>query len=123
VIQAVDARSGGERAGRRASPARTDFADVSGWGFPADFSLPAVVALSELLPVFGARRTPDEWLRTLASVPMLRQPGEAWLHDTCSDIQGVLLARVSGRPLPVFLAERILEPLGMTDTAFHAAAA
>ena len=50
---------------------------------------------------------------------MLRQPGEAWLYNTCSDIQGVLIARVSGRPLPEFLAERIFEPLGMGDTGFH----
>jgi CubicO group peptidase (beta-lactamase class C family) len=49
---------------------------------------------------------------------MLRQPGEAWLYNTCSDIQGVLVARVSGRSLPEFLSERIFEPLGMTDTAF-----
>jgi CubicO group peptidase (beta-lactamase class C family) len=50
---------------------------------------------------------------------MLRQPGEAWLYNTCSDVQGVLIARVSGQPLPEFLAERIFEPLGMTDTSFH----
>jgi CubicO group peptidase (beta-lactamase class C family) len=50
---------------------------------------------------------------------MLRQPGEAWLYNTCSDIQGVLVARVSGRTLPEFLAERIFEPLGMTDTGFY----
>lgn len=94
----------------------------AGWGFPSDFSLPAVVELFEKLPVVGPRETPDEWVRTLAQVPMLRQPGEAWLYNTCSDIQGVLVARVSGRPLPEFLAERIFEPLGMTDTGFHVAA-
>jgi len=91
----------------------------AGWGFPSDFSLPAVVELFEKLPVFGPRETPDEWLATLARVPMLRQPGEAWLYNTCSDVQGVLIARVSGLPLPEFLAERIFEPLGMTDTSFH----
>ncbi len=91
----------------------------AGWGFPSDFSLPAVVELFEKLPVFGPRETPDEWLATLARVPMLRQPGEAWLYNTCSDIQGVLIARASRRPLPEFLAERIFEPLGMTDTGFH----
>ena len=68
--------------------------------------------------MFGARETPDEWLATLAGVPMLRQPGEAWLYNTCSDIQGALIARVAGQPLPEFLAERIFEPLGMVDTAF-----
>ncbi len=91
----------------------------AGWGFPSDFSLPAVVELFEKLPVFGTRETPDEWLATLAQVPLLRQPGDAWLYNTCSDIQGVLIARVSGQPLPQFLAERIFEPLGMTDTSFH----
>jgi len=91
----------------------------AGWGFPSDFSLPAVVELFQKLPVFGPRETPDEWLATLAEVPMLRQPGEAWLYNTCSDVQGVLIARVSGQPLPEFLAERIFEPLGMTDTSFY----
>jgi CubicO group peptidase (beta-lactamase class C family) len=94
----------------------------AGWGFPSDFTLPAVGELFQKLPVFGPRETPDEWVATLAGVPMLHQPGEAWLYNTCSDIQGVLIARVSGRPLPEFFAERIFEPLGMTDTAFHVAA-
>lgn len=91
----------------------------AGWGFPSDFALPAVLELFERLPVFGPAETPDEWTATLAGVPMLRQPGEAWLYNTCSDIQGVLIARVTGRPLPEFFAERIFEPLGMTDTGFH----
>jgi CubicO group peptidase (beta-lactamase class C family) len=91
----------------------------AGWGFPSDFSLPAIVELFQKLPVFGPRETPDEWLATLAQVPMLRQPGEAWLYNTCSDVQGVLISRVSGQPLPEFLVERIFEPLGMTDTSFH----
>jgi CubicO group peptidase (beta-lactamase class C family) len=91
----------------------------AGWGFPSDFSLPAVLELFQKLPVFGPQETPDEWLATLAQVPMLRQPGEAWLYNTCSDIQGVLIARVSGQTLPEFLAERIFGPLGMTDTSFY----
>ena len=94
----------------------------AGWGFPSDFSLPAVVELFEKVPVFGVQETPEEWLVTLAQVPMLRQPGEAWLYNTCSDIQGVLIARASGRPLPEFLAERIFQPLGMSDTGFHVSA-
>jgi CubicO group peptidase (beta-lactamase class C family) len=91
----------------------------AGWGFPSDFSLPAVVELFQRLPVFGPRQTPDEWLATLADVPMLRQPGDAWLYNTCSEIQGVMVARVTGQPLPEFFAERIFEPLGMSDTGFH----
>ena len=58
-------------------------------------------------------------MAALSRIPLLHQPGEAWLYNTCSDIQGVLIARVSGRPLPEFLAERLFEPLGMVDTGFE----
>ena len=94
-----------------------------GYGFPADFSLPAVGLLfSELKqgpPQPQLVAPPDEWMATLARIPMLHQPGEAWLYNTCSDILGVLVARAAGRPLPEFLAERIFEPLGMADTGFE----
>ena len=62
---------------------------------------------------------PDEWIRRLAGLPMIAQPGSAWLYQTPSDLLGVLLARAADRPLPELLAERIFEPAGMTDTAFH----
>nr|WP_217281835.1 serine hydrolase domain-containing protein [Kibdelosporangium persicum] len=97
----------------------------AGWGFPDDFTLPAVaplLAMSHPADMHAAP-PPDEWLTTLADVPLLRQPGEAWLYNTCSDIQGVLIARVCGQSLPDFLAERVFEPLGMTDTGFTVPAA
>jgi CubicO group peptidase (beta-lactamase class C family) len=49
---------------------------------------------------------------------LLHQPGEGWLYNTCSDILGVLIARVAGIALPEFLSERVFEPLGMVDTGF-----
>lgn len=95
----------------------------AGHGFPSDFSLPAVQLLfSELKqgpPQPQLVAAPDEWMAALSRIPLLYQPGDAWLYNTSSDIQGVLIARVSGRPLPVFLAERLFEPLGMTDTGFE----
>ncbi|MFE7324871.1 serine hydrolase domain-containing protein [Streptomyces sp. NPDC057565] len=93
----------------------------AGYGFPSDFSLPGVAPLfSELKqgPEPKCVPAPDEWMATLARIPLLHQPGEAWLYNTCSDILGVLVARVTGRPLPEFLAERIFEPLAMMDTGF-----
>lgn len=95
----------------------------AGYGFPSDFSLPAVGPLFSDLkqgpPQPQNVADPDEWMATLSRIPLLHQPGEAWLYNTCSDIQGVLIARVSGRPLPEFLAERLFEPLGMADTGFE----
>ena len=95
----------------------------AGYGFPAGFSLPAVrLLVSELKqgpPQPQLVVAPDEWMAALARIPLLHQPGEAWLYNTCSDILGVLIARVSGRPLPEFLAERLFGPLGMADTGFE----
>ena len=95
----------------------------AGCGFPSDFSLPVVGLLfSELKqgpPQPQLVAAPDEWMAALSRIPLLYQPGEAWLYNTCSDILGVLIARVSGRPLPEFLAERLFEPLGMVDTGFE----
>ncbi|MDQ1742902.1 MAG: hypothetical protein QOE23_1241 [Pseudonocardiales bacterium] len=93
----------------------------AGYGFPADFSWPAVRLLLYLQP--GVRPdllpAPDPWLARLAGLPLLYQPGEGWLYNTCYDLLGVLIARVAGRPLPEFLAERLFEPLGMLDTGFE----
>jgi len=62
---------------------------------------------------------PAEWMRRLATLPLMAQPGEAWMYTTGSSVLGVLLARAAGRPLPELMRERIFEPLGMPDTAFH----
>ena len=94
----------------------------AGYGFPSDFSLPAVqpllVAVQQGMREPHSVPPPDEWLAGLARIPMLRQPGEAWLYNTCSDILGVLVARVSGRSFSELLAERVFRPLGMRDTGF-----
>jgi CubicO group peptidase (beta-lactamase class C family) len=96
---------------------------TAGWGFGEKFDLPVVAALfrtvhahilePQLLPA------PADWLAALAEIPMLHQPGEAWLYNTCSDIQGVLVERVTGQALPDVLRERLFEPLSMVDTDFE----
>ncbi|MEE4543535.1 serine hydrolase domain-containing protein [Streptomyces sp. V4-01] len=99
----------------------------AGYGFPEDFTLPAVVPLFSVLkqaPPQPALVPPlDTWLAQLSRIPLLRQPGEAWLYNTCSDLQGALVARVTGQPFGDLLAERLCAPLGMDDTGFHVPAA
>nr|WP_245194782.1 serine hydrolase domain-containing protein [Kitasatospora phosalacinea] len=96
----------------------------AGYGFPADFTLPALAPLFAELgqgpPQPQRVAPPDEWTAVLAGIPMLHQPGAAWLYNTCSDIQGVLVSRATGRPLDQVLEEQLFDPLGMPDTAFHA---
>jgi CubicO group peptidase (beta-lactamase class C family) len=61
----------------------------------------------------------DEWLRRLGSLPLLAQPGERWMYHVSGDVLGALITRVSGKSLGTFMRERIFDPLGMKDTAFH----
>lgn len=61
---------------------------------------------------------PDEWMRRLGTLPLMHQPGQAWMYNTGSDVLGVLIARAAGKPLETFLSERIFRPLGMRDTSF-----
>jgi CubicO group peptidase (beta-lactamase class C family) len=60
-----------------------------------------------------------EWVRNLGALPLMAQPGERWLYQTSADVLGVLVARVSGQSLGRFMRERLFDPLGMKDTAFH----
>jgi CubicO group peptidase (beta-lactamase class C family) len=62
--------------------------------------------------------TPDEWIKRLATLPLMAQPGEQWMYNTGSYVLSVLLARASGKALPQLLHECIFEPLGMQDTGF-----
>ena len=65
-------------------------------------------------PPFG----PDEWIARLGTLPLMQQPGEAWLYNTGSQVLGVLLQRATGLPLEALLRERLFEPLDTPDTAF-----
>jgi CubicO group peptidase (beta-lactamase class C family) len=86
----------------------------AGYGFASDFSLPAVQALFSVQKDGREPQSfpaPDVWMAELGRIPLVYQPGEGWLYDTCSTLQGVLIARVSGQSLPDFLAERLFAPL------------
>ena len=62
---------------------------------------------------------PDLYMRRLGELPLVYQPGEAWLYHHGLAVAGVLIARATGKSFPDYLRERILGPLGMDDTAFH----
>jgi CubicO group peptidase (beta-lactamase class C family) len=59
----------------------------------------------------------DEWLRRLAELPLAFQPGEGWRYHHSFGVLGILISRVTGRPLGEHLADDVFGPLGMTDTA------
>jgi CubicO group peptidase (beta-lactamase class C family) len=54
----------------------------------------------------------------LAELPLLFEPGSQWNYSVATDVLGRLVEVVSGQPLDRFLGDRILGPLGMSDTGF-----
>jgi CubicO group peptidase (beta-lactamase class C family) len=58
-------------------------------------------------------------IESLAKIPLEFSPGEAWNYSVSTDVLGYLIGRISGIPFERFLKQRILDPLGMTDTDFH----
>ena len=56
----------------------------------------------------------------LAQIPLEFSPGTAFNYSVSTDVLGYLVEKISGVPFAEFLQTRILGPLGMVDTAFHA---
>jgi CubicO group peptidase (beta-lactamase class C family) len=57
----------------------------------------------------------------LASLPLAEQPGTLWDYGHSTDILGRVVEVVSGQSLFQFEKERLLDPLGMAETAFYVA--
>ena len=53
-----------------------------------------------------------------AGFPLVFQPGSEWNYSVSTDVLGRVVEVVSGQSLDEFFAERIFEPLGMTETTF-----
>src|SRR5262245_43964686 len=66
----------------------------------------------------GAQEPLADVVGRLAKLPLIAQPGAEWNYSISSDVLGHLVAVVSGQPFDAFLRERIIGPLGMTDTDF-----
>lgn len=61
----------------------------------------------------------DEMVRRLAELPLASEPGTAWRYSVGLDVMGLVIERVSGRPLDAFARERLFVPLGMNSTGFE----
>ena len=68
--------------------------------------------------IFGAKSLAD-MVKTIASLPLLHQPGEVWEYSVSTDVLGRVVEVASGMDLASFIEERITGPLKMTDTGFY----
>jgi len=86
----------------------------SGLAYPFSVPGPLAKAYSKL----PHRQEQDRWLSELVALPLAHQPGDRLTYSVATDVLGILISRVEGKPLHQVLDERILGPLQMTDTGF-----
>ncbi|MEO0400981.1 MAG: serine hydrolase domain-containing protein [Pseudomonadota bacterium] len=55
----------------------------------------------------------------LARLPLAFSPGARWEYSVGIDVIGRVIEVVTGQPLDVVFAQRVFDPLGMSDTAFR----
>ena len=60
-----------------------------------------------------------EFAERLAKMPLAYQPGSTWDYSNSTDVLGRVIEVVSGQTLLQHLKSRLLDPLGMKDTAFY----
>ena len=60
-----------------------------------------------------------EFAERIAKLPLVYQPGTTWDYSHSTDILGRVIEVISGKSLYQFEKERLLDPLGMTDTSFY----
>jgi CubicO group peptidase (beta-lactamase class C family) len=86
------------------------------YGFFGDTPVKKLYAAANL---FDGDFTNAEFVERLAKLPLSYQPGTTWDYSHSTDVLGRLVEVVSGKSLLAFEKERILDPLGMTDTSFY----
>ncbi|HLG94854.1 MAG TPA: serine hydrolase domain-containing protein [Bryobacteraceae bacterium] len=67
--------------------------------------------------IFNSKSLAD-MVKTIASMPLLHQPGEFWEYSVSTDVLGRVVEVVSGMDLDTFVRERVTGPLKMNDTGF-----
>lgn len=87
-------------------------------GFPNRNDIPG---LSEVMAEKDARSF-ENTLTTMAgkmgSTPLWFQPGTQWEYGLSVDVQAFLVERISGKPYGEFVREKVLDPLGMSETRY-----
>jgi CubicO group peptidase (beta-lactamase class C family) len=60
----------------------------------------------------------DDFVRRVSAAPLTYEPGSGWGYSNAIDVLGAVIEKVSRQLLPQAVAELVLNPLDMRDTAF-----
>jgi CubicO group peptidase (beta-lactamase class C family) len=70
------------------------------------------------IPLLPTTDDPSTYLAGLAKIPLAYEPGTQWQYSISMDLEGIIIARLSGKSLQAFMKAEIFDPLGMADTDF-----
>jgi len=88
------------------------------YGFYGDGAVRKLYAESNL---FSGDFDNATFAERIAKLPLAEQPGTRWDYGHSTDVLGRVIEVISGQTLYEFEKQRLLGPLGMTDTAFFVA--
>jgi CubicO group peptidase (beta-lactamase class C family) len=86
------------------------------YGFYGDSAVRKLYAQANL---FNGDLDNAQFVGRIAKLPLAEQPGTLWDYGHSTDVLGRVIEIVSGKSLLEFEKERLLDPLGMRDTAFY----
>jgi CubicO group peptidase (beta-lactamase class C family) len=70
------------------------------------------------IPLLPTTNDASSYLAALAKIPLAYEPGTQWQYSISMDLEGIIIARLSGKSLQAFMKTEIFGPLGMVDTDF-----
>jgi CubicO group peptidase (beta-lactamase class C family) len=86
------------------------------YGFYGNSTVRKLYAEADL---FNSDWTNAEFVEQIAKLPLAEQPGTLWDYGHSTDVLGRVIEVVSGETLYQFEKRRLLDPLGMNETAFY----
>ncbi|GAB3170860.1 serine hydrolase [Myceligenerans halotolerans] len=120
VLTHPDAPLTDTRPARRPVTVRHLLTNQSGYGAMTTDS-PLRKAMTDAGVDAGAEpvdRGAQDWLDTLAALPLAFEPGEGWRYHHSFGLLGILLGRVTDHGTQHVLEATVFEPAGMPDTGF-----
>jgi CubicO group peptidase (beta-lactamase class C family) len=88
------------------------------YGFYGDTPVRKIYANSDM---FDGDFDNATFAERIAKMPLAEQPGTLWDYGHSTDVLGRVVEVISGQTLYQFEKQRLLDPLGMTETAFYVA--
>ena len=109
----LDPASAAPRAPRRAVTVRDLLLFTSGVNSRSSAPYREAGVRSRSIPV-------SQLVQNVVDVPLMEDPGTRYRYGVATTVAGAVVEAVSGQRFDRFLRERVLGPLGMTDTVFWA---